>query len=210
MATRQPLVSSAWQAADAAAPAPLYQQLRSKRMQREYLCWIRNSRPFSAILDKDQVKTTKLLKAEGYRWSHGQYTMASCTQESSTFFVILGFTMLVLLVLLALILIIACFTRRRPTNAAQSGASPAGGAPGNQQDCVVQMDGSGQFNGKNFESVKCVIMAGEDKPTFLAHPVMPFHAETHEDDQVKQKEEEPEAVGETSKQQQHQEEGDRD
>ncbi|KAL2649961.1 hypothetical protein R1flu_018089 [Riccia fluitans] len=100
------------------------------------------------------------------------------------------------------------FVRQRQMSEAASGNGPSG-APGSQQDCAIQMDGAGQFTGKNFESVKCVIMAGEDQPTFLAHPVIPFHPKTHEDDDpVKGKEQQQEVVGETSKQQQQQEEPD--
>ncbi|BBM97807.1 hypothetical protein MPTK1_1g08490 [Marchantia polymorpha subsp. ruderalis] len=134
----------------------------------------------------------------GYQWSHGQYQRSNCSQESSTFFIILGFTMLVLLVLLGLILVIACFRRNRRASA--SASSGQSGAPGSTDDCVIQMNGAGAgagyFYGKDLEAVKCVIMAGEDKPTFLAHPVA---MSLVRDENSKQEEKN---IGETSKQQQ--------
>lgn len=114
----------------------------------------------------------------GYHWSQGQYVLSSCSQESSTFFVILGFTMLVLVMIVLIIIVIACVRRQRLRTRTQQ--TPSLASQENEDDCVINLDGLGRtgepVNGRNLENVKTVIMAGEEKPTYIAHLVPPRSA----------------------------------
>lgn len=112
----------------------------------------------------------------GYHWSQGQYVVSNCTPENSTFFIILGFTMLVLLLLLFVIVVIACVRKhRRRARALPTGAPLS--SQDNEDDCVIDLAGIGEpsddLNGRNLDNVKAVIMAGDEKATFIAHPISP-------------------------------------
>ncbi|CAM6093605.1 unnamed protein product [Calypogeia fissa] len=111
----------------------------------------------------------------GYHWSQGQYVLSSCNPESSTFFIVLGFTMLVLVLLFFIIIVIACVRKQRLRRARPS---PPLASQENEDDCVIDLTGIGQtgdgVNGRNLDNVKAVIMAGENKATFIAHPIPPI------------------------------------
>lgn len=83
--------------------------------------------------------------------------------------------MLVLVLMLFIVVVIACVRRNRLRTRARQ--SPPLATQENEDDCVINLDGLGPtgepVNGRNLENVKAVIMAGEEKPTYIAHPVLP-------------------------------------
>ncbi|BFI39922.1 hypothetical protein MPTK2_7g04430 [Marchantia polymorpha subsp. ruderalis] len=104
-----------------------------------------------------------------------KYTSADCSQYSSTFFTILGSTVLSMLILTGLVRLISCMRRRQfPRYVIRSSESLSLPSDGITIDDDIQLHtagaGSGMVKGKSSEDVKCVIMAGEEKPMFLAHP----------------------------------------